>query len=889
MQCTDRARSPGHVASGGLFAFRPPIRKRKQVLTLTLVQTHFVLAGKQSMLFLVLRALTGLPRIGVLPHAVPSQRLLPQESIPLLLTSSRSRPLVLSAVKGAAAAEHGGILEAHDDEERERLLVLLAAMSRKGRWRAALETLEQLEARKGRQLPPSAWHSCLSSCRKHKRKREALQLLARMGESADTAACNEVLHLFRLAKDCESALPIWDAMRRGSPSESPLDSPPDKPPDSALDSTVPTLSALGANSSPDSIPLDQLVSAAAASIPPIQPDLFTFQHVMHMFGGSGRWVEALNALEEMKSLGIEPQSGHTLAALRACTRDRRWKEAGELVEQIPTSHFGANLWLGELAMSVCAEAGLSEVAARIIEGPWPMGRSANVSHYSAWLQAARRSGELPAARSAWAALFASGLPPDEQCYAQYATLILDRIATTTDVAAAEALEAQALELAREAAASLSAERSAVVSTAVYAAALSTGRPSLGREVLGLLEAAGRFDGDFQLRLLLMCAERGDWGQLTAEAGSALRRAEQPGCEWAINGPYLHELFNDVKELAARSATEGVEGAAEASEALARLGALQREESDPEGGGGAVGGEGRARARAPADGDAARDETGQLFTRKYSKSIALVADDEPLDILYEDEDLLVVNKPSGVSMIPRHRFEGGAMVNRVVGYLNGRSPYVVHRLDQPTSGVVLLGKTLVATRSLHKQFQQRKLSKSYLAVLLGDPADDAFSVDVPIGRSIIDSKLSQVVPPLGGASERAGAGLEQTLEQTQVQGKLSLTHFEVIQRAQAGALCEARPVSGRMHQIRVHAEYAGHPLAGDGQYGLEYGGASGARAFSSRLLLHAHTLQIQHPTQLGRGIRFSAPLPDDYLENMERLGFKGVEPNAKVTWLDQGTP
>ena len=181
------------------------------------------------MLFLVLRALTGLPRIGVLPHAVPSQRLLPQESIPLLLTSSRSRPLVLSAVKGAAAAEHGGILEAHDDEERERLLVLLAAMSRKGRWRAALETLEQLEARKGRQLPPSAWHSCLSSCRKHKRKREALQLLARMGESADTAACNEVLHLFRLAKDCESALPIWDAMRRGSPSESPLDSPPDKP------------------------------------------------------------------------------------------------------------------------------------------------------------------------------------------------------------------------------------------------------------------------------------------------------------------------------------------------------------------------------------------------------------------------------------------------------------------------------------------------------------------------------------------------------------------------------------------------------------------------------------------------------------------------------------
>ena len=74
-----------------------------------------------------------------------------------------------------------------------------------------------------------------------------------------------------------------------------------------------------------------------------------------------------------------------------------------------------------------------------------------------------------------------------------------------------------------------------------------------------------------------------------------------------------------------------------------------------------------------------------------------------------------------------------MVNRVVGYLNGRSPYVVHRLDQPTSGVVLLGKTLVATRSLHKQFQQRKLSKSYLAVLLGDPADDAERQSQPDAR------------------------------------------------------------------------------------------------------------------------------------------------------------
>ena len=106
--------------------------------------------------------------------------------------------------------------------------------------------------------------------------------------------------------------------------------------------------------------------------------------------------------------------------------------------------------------------------------------------------------------------------------------------------------------------------------------------------------------------------------------------------------------------------------------------------------------------------------------------------EPLHIVHEDASLLVLNKPINVSVHPKHRFESGAMLNRAVAYL-GRPPYVVHRLDAPTSGLLVFAKTLPAARHLARQFKQRELSKQYLAALLGGGTDNHFEVAAPIAR------------------------------------------------------------------------------------------------------------------------------------------------------------
>jgi len=229
----------------------------------------------------------------------------------------------------------------------------------------------------------------------------------------------------------------------------------------------------------------------------------------------------------------------------------------------------------------------------------------------------------------------------------------------------------------------------------------------------------------------------------------------------------------------------------------------------------------------------------------------------VEVVYEDEWLLALNKPADVSSVPRHRFEGSSMVNRAVHYLGGRSPYVVHRLDHGTSGLLLFGKTRPAAASLAAQFRERTLSKAYLATLLAThPLPDSFVVDAPIAGHPQD-RLRSYVPADAAEAEALRA-------------QEALTRFRVLERADRAALCEASPVSGRMHQIRLHAEHSGCPIAGDTQYG------AGAQPHPpcARLLLHAHTLRVRHPAS-DEPLRLVAPLPADYREGLERFGLSGA--------------
>lgn len=261
-----------------------------------------------------------------------------------------------------------------------------------------------------------------------------------------------------------------------------------------------------------------------------------------------------------------------------------------------------------------------------------------------------------------------------------------------------------------------------------------------------------------------------------------------------------------------------------------------------------------------------------------------------------------------------------MVNRVIAHLGGRTPcapgagprssargavpgamstasaaepssapllrrYVLHRLDAPTSGLLLFAKSVVAARDIQRQFRKRFAQKTYLAVLLGDVTDDRFVVDAPIAVDPHDKTLSVVVPEpppespqtcVGGRSleyslvgrlSRDQLPLAKRAALLGLQGKPSLTEFEVVGRSAHATACKVSPITGRMHQIRIHAELAGHPLAGDTQYGLKL---QPTDPRCQRLLLHAHSLRISHPTR-QQLVTFTAAPPAEYGREAEVLG------------------
>ena len=244
---------------------------------------------------------------------------------------------------------------------------------------------------------------------------------------------------------------------------------------------------------------------------------------------------------------------------------------------------------------------------------------------------------------------------------------------------------------------------------------------------------------------------------------------------------------------------------------------------------------------------------------------------PLQVVYEDKDLIVINKPAGLVVHPAAGNPDGTLVNALIAHCGGGTlaiggearPGIVHRLDKDTSGLLVAAKSERAMASLAKQFANHTIERAYHAVVWGSLRDPTGMIESQIGRSPFDRKRMAVL--------RGG-------------GKMARTHYKVIEKfgiadRPFAALIECRLETGRTHQIRVHLTHLGHPLIGDPQYGRNRTAPRGKseaelQAFSAagkfpRQALHAFLLGFQHPS-LHKTLRFEAPWPADFAELVAAL-------------------
>ncbi|MDY7041041.1 MAG: RluA family pseudouridine synthase [Chloroflexota bacterium] len=214
---------------------------------------------------------------------------------------------------------------------------------------------------------------------------------------------------------------------------------------------------------------------------------------------------------------------------------------------------------------------------------------------------------------------------------------------------------------------------------------------------------------------------------------------------------------------------------------------------------------------------------------------------PLNIVYEDADLLVIDKPAGMVVHPAHGHRSGTLVNALLA----RHPQlaevggaeragIVHRLDKDTSGLILVAKNETTQKELQRQFKHHLVEKVYLALVEGRLGPAQGLIEAPIGRDKRRRKRMAVVRS----------------------GRKASTAYQVIERFEHHSLVEARPQTGRTHQIRVHFAFIGHPLAGDQVYGYRR-----QRLRLGRQFLHAQTLSFHLPSTGGE-VEFHSPLPDD---------------------------
>ncbi|WP_240413793.1 RluA family pseudouridine synthase [Paenibacillus periandrae] len=226
-----------------------------------------------------------------------------------------------------------------------------------------------------------------------------------------------------------------------------------------------------------------------------------------------------------------------------------------------------------------------------------------------------------------------------------------------------------------------------------------------------------------------------------------------------------------------------------------------------------------------------------------EELNLTAENIPLEVVYEDGDMIVINKPRGLVVHPAPGHYSGTLVNALLYHcqdlsgINGvMRPGIVHRIDKDTSGLLMAAKNDSAHQSLAAQLKEHTVVRKYLAVVHGNVTHEQGTVDAPIGRDPFDRKLYTV---------------------TERNSKKAVTHFAVLERYGDHTLLELRLETGRTHQIRVHMKFIGHPLVGDPAYGP----SRGKGATMDGQALHAAILGFTHP-RTGEHLQFEAEIPVD---------------------------
>ena len=250
---------------------------------------------------------------------------------------------------------------------------------------------------------------------------------------------------------------------------------------------------------------------------------------------------------------------------------------------------------------------------------------------------------------------------------------------------------------------------------------------------------------------------------------------------------------------------------------------------------------------------AKTEDGQEFDILLPevRETELVPQDIPLNVVYEDGDVLVIDKPKGLVVHPAAGHEDGTLVNALLHHCSGslsgingeKRPGIVHRIDMDTSGLLIVAKNDFAHQALATQLQDHSLRRVYECIVRGGFREDSGTVDAPIGRHPTDRKRMAV---------------------TEKNSRPAVTHWEVIDRYGAYTHLRCRLETGRTHQIRVHMAYINHPIAGDPVYGVK----KPELGLTSQCL-HARELTFTHP-RTGEEMTFTTPLPEEFRKALARL-------------------
>ena len=234
----------------------------------------------------------------------------------------------------------------------------------------------------------------------------------------------------------------------------------------------------------------------------------------------------------------------------------------------------------------------------------------------------------------------------------------------------------------------------------------------------------------------------------------------------------------------------------------------------------------------------------------AKETGVKAEDIPLDIVYEDEDIIVVNKPKGMVVHPANGNPDGTLVNAIMAHCKGSlsgiggeiRPGIVHRLDKDTSGLLIVAKNDKAHINMSEQIKNREVKKIYIALVRGVVPENEATINMPIGRSTKDRKKMAV----------------------RKDGKEAITHFKVLKRYANYTLLEVKIDTGRTHQIRVHMAEIGHPVVGDMVY------SNGKNEFGIQgQMLHAKSLDFKHPIS-GKQMHLEAEVPEVFISVLNQL-------------------